>query len=192
MSWYEISSLGARCAPITSARPPRGYRHSNFDTAMSKTIQTLARELRMLAAERIVIEMGLAPNQLRHDGLPYANARVDDPTVILSFHSAWGPLRYATAEFETWQDNLRAITLSLEALRTVDRYGVSKRGEQYQGWLALMSSNDPADSIVTREQAQAVIDSYGSLKEALRATHPDQGGSEIEFRKVIRAREALA
>lgn len=191
MSWYEIGSLGAQVAPITSQRPPRGYRRSNFDTPMSRTVSLLARELRMLDAERIVIEIDLRPSQIRHDGMPRADARVDDPTVILSFDSKWGPQRYATAEFDTWQDNLRAVALSLEALRAVDRYGVSKRGEQYQGWKALPVSTDAADSIYTREQAQALIDTYGSLREAILATHPDHGGDEAEFRKVMRAREVL-
>jgi hypothetical protein len=34
----------------------------------------------------------------------------------------------------TWQDNLRAVALGLEALRRVERYGIAQRGEQYAGW----------------------------------------------------------
>ena len=33
---------------------------------------------------------------------------------------------------------------------------------------------------------------YGGLVAAIKATHPDHGGDETEFRKVIRAKEILA
>lgn len=36
-----------------------------------------------------------------------------------------------------WQINLRAIALGLEALRKLDRYGITSRGEQYTGWRAI-------------------------------------------------------
>jgi hypothetical protein len=63
----------------------------------------------------------------------------------VSFESRFGPLRYATDRYAPrwsgdppgWQANVRAIALALQALRAVDRYGVSTRGEQYTGWSAL-------------------------------------------------------
>lgn len=42
-----------------------------------------------------------------------------------------GHLSYPCDTFTTLQDNLRVIALALEALRMVDRYGVTRRGEQY-------------------------------------------------------------
>lgn len=36
-----------------------------------------------------------------------------------------------------WQANIRAIAKTLEHLRDLDRWGVTKRGEQYTGWKAL-------------------------------------------------------
>lgn len=43
-------------------------------------------------------------------------------------------LVYATDVCEYWQHNVRSIALGLESLRAVDRYGISKRGEQYAGF----------------------------------------------------------
>jgi hypothetical protein len=45
--------------------------------------------------------------------------------------------QFAVDKFATWQDNLRAIALGLEALRKVDRYGITKNSEQYTGWKQL-------------------------------------------------------
>jgi hypothetical protein len=66
---------------------------------------------------------------------------------VRSSHSAplSAPQRYATdaytqkfaGDLPGWQANVRAVTLTLEALRSIDRWGVSRRGQQYTGFLAL-------------------------------------------------------
>ena len=84
------------------------------------------------------------------------------------------------------QDNVRAIALSLEALRAVDRYGVSKRGEQYAGWKQLTTGDS-----MSQAEARDLLASYGGETEALKKTHPDTGGDVESFRKVQRAREVL-
>lgn len=43
-------------------------------------------------------------------------------------------LVYATDACQDWRHNVRSIALGLEALRAVDRYGISRRGEQYAGF----------------------------------------------------------
>jgi hypothetical protein len=191
VSWYDLARLGAVVRPIT--QPITGDRLGYpFTAPLSSTVGTLAHELEQLNAHRIVIELDVDDRHIRQDGLPRADARPSSPAVAVSFDSPYGPLRYATAEFATWQQNLRAIALALEALRKVDRYGVSKRGEQYRGWRELETGTDPADAIQTRDQAKKLLDSYGGPVEALKATHPDHGGDATEFRKVQRAREVLS
>ena len=49
-------------------------------------------------------------------------------------------LVYATDACEDWRHNVRSIALGLEALRAVDRYGISRRGEQYAGFRAALTS----------------------------------------------------
>jgi hypothetical protein len=44
-----------------------------------------------------------------------------------------GRMVLATDEYEDWQSNARAIALTLEALRAVDRYGATQ-GRQYAGF----------------------------------------------------------
>lgn len=163
----------------------------------------LQRELRHLdATEPVVIEAGYQPHEIRLDGRPRANAKLSDPAVIVSFGSRLGPLRYAADTYHEHADNLRAVALTLEHLRAVDRYGVTKRGEQYQGWAAL----PPSDEGMSAEEAELFIRHHGdglaapgrplgSLKDAYRRAakylHPDAGGDPADWAKLDRARQAV-
>jgi hypothetical protein len=53
-------------------------------------------------------------------------------------------LVYATDACEDWRHNIRSIALGLEALRAVDRYGISRRGQQYAGFRAALTSGASA------------------------------------------------
>lgn len=110
---------------------------SRFDTPHNETLRLLERELNHLRARTVVVQAFVTESDLRNDGMIRANARPRRPGIVLSFESKHGPLSYPCDTFDRWEDNLRAIALSLEALRSVDRYGVTKRAEQYTGWKRL-------------------------------------------------------
>lgn len=210
MTWEGLSALGASVLPLSGVRPAPGHQRARFSAPLAVTLAGLSRELRALDAERVVVELDIREQDIRRDGYPRAHAlRPASPPVAVSFASKHGPLRYATCEFDDWTDNLRAVVLSMEALRAVDRYGVSKRGEQYAGWKALPRSTDPADAIETVDQAWRVICRFagvpvdsspllngisqdGAIRAALRATHPDHGGNADDFRVARRAQEILS
>lgn len=179
---YEIRPLGTWTDPVTTDRP-----YCRFRAPWAKTLDLLGKETLMLGAPLVVLQVDVTEGDLRRDGMLRANAKVRFPGVRVSFESIYGPLTYATDRYGDWQDNIRAIALSLEALRAVDRYGVNKRGEQYTGWLAL----EAAGSKTTEQQARDLIASYGGLAAALKATHPDLGGSAEDFHKVDAARKLL-
>lgn len=191
----ELRRLGVTFRPIDDwpGGLTRGRGSSAFSASLTSTLDLLARELRALASKRIVLQIAVGERDLRLDGFPRADARPAHPGVIVAFESKWGPLKYATDVYWTWQDNLRAIALAMEALRKVDRYGVSKRGEQYRGWQALPQSTDSVDNITTREQARTILEPFGGdVKRALFESHPDHGGDPELFRRVLRARDVLA
>lgn len=200
MTWEELNYHGLTVRPWDGPKPKCAYRRSQFSATLTKTLRLLSRELEMLAATKLVILLDVSEKDIRLDGAPRANARMGEPCVAVSFESKHGPVRMVTGEYSSWQDNLRAVALSLEALRSVDRYGVSKSGEQYRGWRAIPASTDAADLIVDVDHAYEFLgqwmvpdedDVWSALRKALHATHPDHGGSVDEFRKVIRARDLL-
>jgi len=188
--------------PTGQRTPPEQRQHSRFKAPYSRTLAQLQHELRMLdAVEPVVLEAGYQLHEIRLDGLPRKGARPSDPAVIVSFGSRVGPPRYGCDTFWTHEDNLRAIALALEALRAVDRYGVTKRGEQYQGWSALPPTAQPGMSPEEAEafihHAAATSDEPGeqiTLREAYRRAarrlHPDVGGDSEQWARLDRARQA--
>jgi hypothetical protein len=145
---YEIQPLGAWNGPVTGDRP-----WCRFRAPWPDTLDLLGFETDKLSASLVVIQIDVVEGDLRRDGMLRANARVGFPGVRVSFTSRFGPLMYATDRFGWWQDNIRAVALSLTALRAVDRYGVNQSGEQYTGWKAIGAAPAP----MTRETAAGLI-----------------------------------
>ena len=194
--------------PGDQTRTPQ---RSRFGASWSSTDDLLERELAMLKARNVVIQLALDESDIRIDGKPRANARPRHQGVILAFDSRYGPLKYATDTFDRWQDNLRAIALGLEALRKVDRYGITKRGEQYTGWKALPSGTPGAVAMTPSEAARLLAvwgleDNHESTvaqvavdpklraeayRKAAKRMHPARGGHADDFRRLQDAKAVL-
>ncbi len=175
---------------------------SPFRAGYTDTLQALESELKHLQARDIVIQAYVRAEDLRLDGMLRSGARPSKPGVILSFESKHGPLSYPCDRYSDWQANLRAIALSLEALRSVDRYGVTKRAEQYQGWAKLPppATNVRPSLDAATVEVLAAAKSVAALnaetfpeirRAALRNAHPDMGGSPDVFKRVRAAVEVL-
>lgn len=190
----------------TGPRTPWHERRSRwtFKASWSDTLKLLDRELRLLDAERVVIEADFREQDIRIDGMIRANARQPEfPGIRIAFDSKHGPLIYQTDEHELWQHNVRAIALSLEALRSVDRYGVTKHAEQYTGWRAIGSGTAtpmPAGPMTHADAEKFVWEhagpgSFASLRAGYRAAarrlHPDVGGDAELFKQLQEARRVL-
>lgn len=178
-------------------------RRSSFKASWSDTMELLRRELRAINAKDVVLQIAMVEKDFRNDGYPRAQAKADHPGVILSLGSDVGPLSWPCDTFDSWQDNIRGIALSMEALRKVDRYGVTKRGEQYTGWQQLGAAPMPPASMSAAE-AEELIYSYvgvGELdrpslvtayKRARAITHPDRHKDDrTEWDKVEAAADVL-
>ena len=166
---------------------------SPFSASLDVTLGALDRELRAISARDAELQVAIQPSAFRQDGRPNKRAIAEHPGVVLTFSIIDGgerlPVSFPCDSYLTWQDNLRAIVLSMEALRKVNRYGVTKRAEQYRGFAALPAG----DGYWTMDHATAkrIIDGYGGARAALTATHPDTGGDAEKFREVQDARQVL-
>lgn len=176
--------------------PPTSGKRAQFKASYSETLALLDYELGRLNARNIVIEAAFDERDIRLDGRPRVDARPRLPGVVLSFDSKHGPLRYPCGTFPDWQDNVRAIALSLEHLRAVDRYGVTRRGEQYTGWKALPA---PGSYAMTHEQAIAFLKPFAegadgprdAYRKAALKLHPDRGGDAEQFKRLQAAKVVL-
>jgi len=184
----------------------RSRRRSPFEAGLSATQDLLTRELRALNAKTVVIQLAIGETDLRNDGLPRASARPEHPGVILSLESPYGPLSYPCDTFTDWQSNLRGIALALEALRKVDRYGVTKNGEQYRGWRQIESGGSTSVAEAAAfigEHADAIEEAITGMRmgrkdftetlyrRAAKKLHPDVGGDPELFRKLQQAKAIL-
>ena len=200
--------LNARFVPIESWPGTPTAQHqrksATFRATYLQTLDLLEDELQKLKAKEILIQAFFTREQLRNDSWPKTNAAPKDSGVIISFDSPKGPLSFPCDNFTAFDDNLRAIALALQALRAVDRYGVTKGNEQYKGWAQIAPPGDipkPGDAAVLFEQLSgiAAADIFKSretmqtaYRVAVKKAHPDaQGGSNEAFLKLSRAKEAL-
>lgn len=166
-------------------------------------MQLLTHELRQLDATSCVIEIDVPRTDFRIDGELRSRAVFNSPAVQISFTGKTGPLKYPCDRFDHWHDNVRAIALALAALRAVDRYGVSGKGEQYRGWQALPR---PADAeFRNADEAKSFLFQFSAfgtpltttttieaaLRQAELKTHPDRGGNVDDFKRVQQARKFL-
>lgn len=197
--------LDARFRPLDSwpgdKTPAHKRKESTFRASYAKTLDLLETELRHLRAKDIVIQAGFRLEHIRNDGWPRGSApRPQEPGVILSFHGKDGELSFPCDRYRDWEDNLRAIALGLEALRAVDRYGVTRRSEQYRGWARIEapspkvgreSALDLLTSIVQWPRNIVEQNVEAAIREAQIRTHPDRGGSHEMFVRVQEAKGAL-
>lgn len=174
--------------------PPKPHRHDLFKATYGDTLDLLERELGYLKASDVIIGLVTDERSIRLDGRPRSDMRVQHPGVELSFERP-GRLDPVTNQrapgqrlvfhtdaysgyADSWQSNLRAIALGLEALRAVDRYGITSTSEQYAGFLQLTTSQANPD------RGKQLVDAAGSLRKALMEHHPDHGGDPRDFADV--------
>jgi hypothetical protein len=165
---------------------PRDQRRSRytFKASWADTLAKLQDEIRWLDGSNVVIGAGVREADIRKDGYPRAEARQPShPGVEISFDSIHGRLVYSTDVCELWQHNVRSIALGLEALRAVDRYGISARGQQYAGWAQIGPGGPDA------ERGRRLVEQHGGIRAALMATHPDHAGDPRDFADVQAFRE---
>jgi hypothetical protein len=175
---------------------------SPFSANYTDTLALLDRELRMLGAGgTVALQLVCSDEDIRRDGLLRASARLSYDGVAISFESKFGALTYPCDTYRGWQSNLRAIALSLEALRAADRHGVARRGEQYAGWRAIESGTSPGFSSpeealrwlreLTEWPASEPVVVGQLLRRGAAITHPDRGGDRSLWDRYDAARQLL-
>lgn len=216
MSIYSVRPLSDR----SWLRPASARQATRFSASWKETEQLLVDEVDRLGGRGLVIEVDVREQDLRLDGTLRANAReAATPAVVVAFETAkHGPMLYRCDTFTApyrwqgadWQHNVRAIALTLQALRAVDRYGATDTGQQYAGFKALPAGHAMPASHMTDDEAWAIIGSYqprnihdlrasftdGELKSAWRsaraASHPDRhGGDRMLWDQVEQAARVL-
>jgi hypothetical protein len=163
--------------------PHKQQRHSLYKVSETKARDALLHSVDLFGARHrsIILSTNI---KLRHDGLPYANRNPpNDAGVAIywtdrSTKKDWG---LACDRYTHIRDNYRALGLTVEGLRTIQRSGASQLlNRAYMGFAALPAStrkpwrevlgftDDPSIDL------KLVRQRYHHLA---RSNHPDHGGS---------------
>lgn len=188
-----------------------------FRAGISRTLSELEKEARMLGAGEVLVEVDLLPHEFRLDGRPYASATHRTPRVRVSFQGKkTGAVRISACKFKRWDENLRAIVKTMEALRASKRYGVVSDADVYRGFSALPpggSIASAADQDFPNAEAAArwMVNLAGDAgrgispaaviadpeirtriyRAAAKNAHPDHGGKPETMAQLGRAKELV-
>lgn len=173
--------------PPTWRRTPRRER-SRFDTSFADARYGVLRELQLLGARDVIISSNVP---LRRDGLPYANQRQpDDPAIAVYFTLNGEPRCIPSDKWDRTQDNLRAIELTIGALRGLERWGAKEiMTAAFQGFQALPSGTGGTSwwqelGVAPTATADEIEAAYRNLA---KRHHPDRGGDAEMFHRITTA-----
>lgn len=184
---------------------------SPFRSTYSQTVNLIDTELDHAKAvnDSWFIQMFVRPEDIRNDGELRSKAKPAAPGIIFTFERFTGEGQKTAAvsfpcdRFWDWKDNLRAIALSMQALRRVERYGVFK----YADIINRLGLPEASGS-TSRFDAAAFISKHSGVSEsdildrgminiafkrAAVKLHPDNlhNGSEELFRQLTEAKTVL-
>ena len=165
---------------------------SQFTTTWSETLEVLEREVYALQTVSMpdpVLMLDCTEADFRLDGQLRAHTKLASNAVALAFESRRGPLvfradRYhetgSNSRMKLWQHNVRAIALTLKALRDVDRYGATSSGEQYVGYRQLEAKGA---RVMTPDEARKVL--FAQFSDSLPANLTSGPASDLTADKTL-------
>lgn len=186
--------------------PPVSQTNTAFKAPWSTTVEMLQREAAHLNAKLVVVELDVPDRAIRLDQQLRSDARAASERVRVSMETHHGPLAWHCARYRLpargqlgWRENVRAIALTLEALRAVDRYGAVSGAEQYRGFAAIEA---PAPAFASADEAlrwvrQQVGEQFSNAparlayRAAVKRLHPDAGGDPADWARLDNARQLL-
>jgi hypothetical protein len=195
--------LSAWPGAVTPASRRRS--RSTFKVSAGTTLSDLEVELGRHGVREAYLEVDVRERDVRQDGRLRADALPRSPGVVLyCTHPTQGALRFAADSHDVWHHNVRAILLTLEALRGIERYGAVQDAQQFRGFKALPASTTTLT--MGRSAALAILRQHcggylsdnpepetlrGAYRAARSATHPDRVGHDRDWHLVEAAAREL-
>lgn len=174
---------------------PLRRREGNFKYTFGQARDHLLAELRRLGAANVVVSTDVP---LRRDGLPYADGDPKDPGIAVYFDRPDGrgkmrPFVVACDTYTRLCANARAVGVTVEALRTIERHGSTDMMEQAFTGFAALPAPRAAEASWWETLQVAPEASPAQIEEAHQRLalqhHPDRGGDTETMARVNRARD---
>ena len=145
-----------------------------------------AKQATRIDSDSIIISTNI---KVRLDGLPRSGEpKPDDPGVAIYSMLGTTPQSIPCDKYNDVAQNLAAVAATLAALRTLERHGSGIMERAFTGFEALPNLDDAPWYVVLRVSENASHDEVTRCYKTQRSLHhPDKGGSDEEFRKVLAA-----
>ena len=180
------------CWPVGFART-KEPQWSRFKITLYKAFRALEDELRKLGAKNIIISTDVP---LRKDGAPYSNYRLDDNGVAVYFDLLGESNVLCCDKWKKVEENMYAIAKTVEAMRGIDRWGVSDMLKRmFIGFQALPEFAGGLTSswydILGVPDTASKDDIKAAYREKAKILHPDnqETGDEEKFKELAKAYE---
>lgn len=168
---------------------------SRFKTSPYGATQNLMYQIELMRGSKVIISSNA---QYRADGMPYARqTMVLDPGVAVYFTRKGKEQVFACDTYWRIHENIHAIALTIESLRTIERHGASEMLERaFTGFTAL-----PAPIVAGMKRPWREVLEYGNSIATLQRVqahyrilaskhHPDKpGGSHAAMIELNLARD---
>jgi hypothetical protein len=178
------------CWPASYKRVPYRTRSRFKISGFGKARNLLLAEIKRMGGTGVILSTNIT---LRNDGLPYANAREpNDPGVAVYFRYRKNDMCFACDAFSTVRENAYSIAKTIEALRSIERWGASDMMERaFRGFAALSSGTQEEWWDILECLPSADIDTINAqYRVRARSAHPDAGGSHEAMSRLNQARDS--
>jgi len=178
----------------TETRKRKAY-PGRFRVTRSTAFQNILDELRGWEGVRDVQLDSGAEHTKKNANKPYANASYDDPGVVVRFQKDGEDMAAACDRWDNPRDNAQDLYHYLHETRMQEQRGTVTGQSEYDK-LRLPSGDaeaaDPPPHVtlgVHEDASESAI--QNAYRKRVAETHPDKGGSEESFKRVVRAKEAM-
>lgn len=170
---------------------------NNFRVTRSRAFQNILEELgRWDGVTDVQLDTG-AEHQKQNPNKPYANSSYDDPGVVARFTKDGEQMAAACDAWDNPRDNAQDLYHYLHETRMQEQRGTVTAESEYQ---KLRLPSGDGDAVVGQQPPHEVLgvdpdapDAVvkGAARSLKAEAHPDRGGSEERFQRVVSAEEAM-
>jgi hypothetical protein len=182
-----VSSINAFPLAWPEGWPRAKHRKSSpYKVSTDKALESVLGDLRLMRGRSIIVSSNVP---LRRDGTMYrgdhSDSAMPDPGVAVYWDDRDGKPRVIACDvWRTVRENVRAIGLTLEALRMIDRAGASHLLERaFSGFARLPA---PADcwGVLGLDRGASRESVTKRFRELALQHHPDRGGSTESMARI--------
>lgn len=178
---------------------PEGYERTDptrriygpFKTGFAQSRDSLLEEVARLGGKLVVLSTNV---RLGANGLPRGDqAEPKDPGVAIYFTWQGEPRSFACDRYRLVRWNLRALALTINAFRGIERWGASGMMRRaFKGFIAITDQRKPWREVLGFTPAENVTGDkvVAAYKRLAQIRHPDGGGTPEQFQELVSARDA--